>query len=154
MALNEKGKNRLRRVIRSTMIVVAVFLLLIALAIPVVNNAIALGVERELQETALPAQTSMVESISVSGRYTGKGIQYFGALLVKSGLSLEELADHYPDCVVERQLTSAVRVLGKTGDGEDKLTFQSSVEGSDYYVVYKWGSAPAWLQGILDMDAR
>ena len=154
MALNEKGKNRLRRVIRSTMIAVAVFLLLIALAIPVVNNAVALGIERELKETTLPAQTELVESISVAGRYTGKGMQYFGAVLIKSELSLEEIASHYPDYEVEYQLTAAIRVLGKTVDGEDRQTFNAALDGTDYYVVYKWGSVPAWLKGILDMDAR
>ena len=154
MALNEKGKNRLRRVIRSTMITVAVFLLLVALAIPVANNAVALGIERELKDTPLPAQTELVELISVAGRYTGKGMQYFGAVLIKSELTTEELVEHYSGYEVERQFTSAIRAVGKTGDGEDRLTFKASIEGTGYYVVYKWGSAPAWLKGILEMDVR
>lgn len=154
MALNEKGKNRLRRVIRTTMLVVAVFLLLISLAIPVANNAVALGIERELKEMTLPPQTELVESISASGRYTGKGMHYFGAILIKSELPIEELSGHFPGYTVEYQLTAAIRATGKSGDGEDNLSFKASVDGAGYYVVYRWGKAPAWLKGILDMDIR
>ena len=154
MALDEKRKNRLRQVIRSTMIVVAVFLLLISLAIPMANNGVALGVENDLKKMPLPEHTELVESISVAGRYTGKGVQYFGAVLVKSNLSMEEVAAHYPDCLVEYQMTPAIRAVGKDGDGKDRLSFKSPLEGNGYFIVYRWGSAPAWLQGILDMDAR
>lgn len=154
MALNEKGKNRLRRVIRTTMLVVAVFLLLIALVIPVANNAVALGVERELKAISLPPQTELVESVSAAGRYNGKDIQYFGAILLKSDLPIEELSTHYTECAVDYQLSAAIPAVGKTGDGEANLAFRTPVEGGGYYVVYRWGSAPAWLRGILDMDIR
>ncbi len=154
MALNEKRKNRLRQVIRSTMLVVAVFLLLIALVIPVANNAVALGVERELKDAALPPQTELVESISAAGRYTGQEMRYFGAVLLKSDLTLDEITAHYSNYTVEYQMDSAIRAVGKSGDGEDNLTFKTSLEGAGYYIVYRWGSAPAWLKGILDMDIR
>lgn len=154
MALNENGKNRLRLVIRITMWVVAVFLLLIALVIPIANNAVALGIENELKAQSMPAQTQMIESISVSGRYTDKDMQYFGAILIKSDLTIEEVSAHFPEYTVEYQLDSAIRAVGKTGDGEDNLSFTSAVENGKYYVVYRWGKAPAWLKGILNMDIR
>lgn len=153
MALNEKGKNRLRRVIRTTMVAVAVFLLLVALVIPVANNAVALGIERELQAIPVPSRTELVESISASGRYTDR-MQYFGAILLKSELPIEEIAAHYPECGVDYQLDTPILAAGKSGDGEAHLAFSTSVEGAGYYIVYRWGSAPAWLRGILEMDVR
>lgn len=42
MALNNKTKDKYRRVIRGMMIVLAVVLLVMGLAVPIVNNAVAI----------------------------------------------------------------------------------------------------------------
>ena len=151
MALGEKGKDRLRRVIRSTMIVVAVFLLVVALVIPVANNAVALGVENELKGQPLPPQTELVESTSLAGKLTGNGngMQYFGAILIRSDLTEEELSIHYPEYAVEAQKDAKISAV----DHAD-LAFNCSVSGEDYYIVYAWGSAPAALRFILNLDIR
>ena len=49
--------------------------------------------EKELCETPLPEKTELIESISRAGKLTGNGngMQYFGAILIRSDLSLEEL---------------------------------------------------------------
>lgn len=153
MALGEKGKDRLRRVIRSTMIAVAVFLLVVALVIPVGNNVVALGVENELKGQALPPQTELIESTSLAGKLTGNGngMQYFGAILVRSDLTEEELSEYYPECTVEAQTASTATVEAMNNVD---LAFYHDVTGEDYYVVYTWGSAPAALRFILNLDIR
>ena len=76
-------------------VLVAIFL--IAFAVPMSNNFCAYMVERELLETPLPEQTVVIESISRAGKLTGNGngMQYFGALLIQSELTLEQLEDFY-----------------------------------------------------------
>ena len=158
MALQERHKNRLRSWIRVTMVFIAVVLLLFAVVIPVVNNAIALGVENDLKNIPLPEKTELVESTSKAGKLVGNGngMQYFGAILIKSDLSPEELDAYYQefrtgqfDCLVEAQLSSDILPI----EGGD-LAFQHTEYGVGYYIVYTWGDAPDWLETWLDTDLR
>ena len=153
MALNDKQKNRFRHWIRVTMVFVAVLLLFFAVVVPVVNNAIALGVEKDLKKLPLPDKTELVESTSLAGKMVGNGngMQYLGAILIKSDLSLEELQAYYADYdgTVEPQLSAAVRVAVNK-----ELFFRHTGYGEGYYIVYRWGSRPAWVRDILDTDLR
>ncbi len=158
MALQERHKNRLRLWIRVAMVFVAVVLLLFAVGIPVANNAIALGVEKELKRIPLPASTELVESISKSGKLVGNGngVQYFGAILIKSDLSPEDLDAYYQtyrnasyDCVIAGQLDNRILAI-EHGD----LAFRHDEYGVGYYIVYTWGDAPDWAQDWLDTDLR
>lgn len=163
MALDTQRKNRLRYVIRVTMVAVAVLLLFFALGIPIANNAIALGIEKDLKAIPLPQHTQVVESTSVASKLTGNGngMQYFGAVLLKSDLSLDELYDHYRpyrqglhDCLIEPQSGSAIRPAGQALHGAAVPFFLDPVEGEGYYILYSWGNAPAWLRDLLDTDLR
>ena len=153
MALQERHKNRLRSWIRITMVFIAAVLLLFSVVIPFANNAIALGVENDLKSLPLPAQTELIESTSKAGKFvgSGNGVQYFGAILIKSDLTLDELQGYYADSdgVVEPQLSAVVRVAVNMD-----LSFRHEEYGVGYYIVYRWGSAPDWLQGWLDTDLR
>lgn len=158
MALQERHKNKLRLWIRVTMVFVAVVLLLFSVVIPVVNNAIALGVENDLKDLPLPENTELVESVSKAGKLVGNGngMQYFGAILIKSDLSLEELDAYYQeyrtgqfDCLISGQLDHNILAV-EHGD----LTFRHDEYGVGYYIVYTWGSAPDWLKAWLDTDLR
>jgi len=164
MALDTKYKNRLRHVIRVTMVAIAVLLLFFALGIPVMNNAVALGIENDLKKLPLPPQTEIVESTSVASKLTGNGngMQYFGAVLLSSELSADELYDHYRayrkglyDCLIEPQSGNTICPAGQElRSGSVDLSFRSSVEGEGYYILYSWGDAPAWLRELLNTDAR
>ena len=163
MALDTRNKARLRWVIRVTMVAIAVLLLFFALGIPIINNAIALGIEKDLKHIPLPADTVIVESTSVAAKLTGNGngMQYFGAVLLKSALSLEELYDHYrpyrqglSDCLVEPQTDAAIRPRGEYMHGARYLAFREPIEGEGYYILYSWGEAPSWLRELLDTDMR
>lgn len=70
-----------------------VLILAAFVSVPVYNNYCAYNVEKMLCETPLPEQTELIEAISKAGKLTGNGngMQYFGAILIKSELSLEEL---------------------------------------------------------------
>ena len=80
-------------------ILAAVVLIGGVISIPLINNHTAYKVEKELCETPLPEKTELIESISRAGKLTGNGngMQYFGAILIQSELSLKELDDYYSD---------------------------------------------------------
>ena len=63
------------------------------ISIPLINNHTAYKVEKPLCEIPLPEETELIESLSQAGKLTGNGngMQYFGAILIRSELSLEEL---------------------------------------------------------------
>lgn len=152
MALSEKQKNKARGWIRVTMVFVAVLLLFFSVVIPVINNAIALGIENDLKELPLPPNTALVESISTAGKLVGNGngMQYFGAVLIKSELPADELLAYYADhdCSLSPQASSNVAIV----DGE--LAYRHEEYNAGYYTVYRWGSAPDWLRDLLNTDIR
>lgn len=80
-------------------ILVAVVLIGGSLSIPLINNYTAYKVEKALCEIPLPEETELIESLSQAGKLTGNGngMQYFGAILIRSELSLEELDAYYSD---------------------------------------------------------
>ena len=158
MALQERHKNKLRLWIRVAMVFVAVVLLLFSVGIPIANNAIALGVENDLKSLPLPEKTELVESTSKASKMVGNGngMQYFGAILIKSDLLPEELDAYYQtyrvgsfDCIIAGQLSNDILAI-EHGD----LAFRHNEYGVGYYIVYTWGSAPNWLQDWLDTDLR
>lgn len=157
--MNNKMKEKYRKIIRGIMIILAALLLLIALVIPIVNNAIALGVERELKTLPLPADTRCVESISIAAKVSGNGngMQYYGALLLESELSLEKLQAHYAAYAGDRMNFAIVKPQeGQQLPGVDHpYTFTSVLEeGKAYYGVYGYDYSEKVLQGWLNMDIR
>lgn len=68
-------------------------------------------------------------------------MQYFGAILVKSDLPVDELAAYYRnfnddsgEYNVERQTDKKIRVIEHGG-----LSFKTDIHGDHYYIVYSWG---------------
>jgi len=162
MALSDHNKNRLRRVIRTSMITLAVFLLVIALVIPIANNAIALSEEKQLKDIPLPAGAKLISSASAAGDLTtvSNRMEYCGAILIQSDLSEEEVEAHYGqyrqqifDCIVEgapdaRELLSTLELESV------EPAFAADAVQDDWYLVYSWGQPPDWLYDILNMDSR
>lgn len=74
-------------------ILVAVVLTGGVISIPLINNHTAYEVEKALCEIPLPEETEWIESLLQTGKLmgNGNGMQYFGAILIRSELSLEEL---------------------------------------------------------------
>ena len=133
-------------------ILAAVVLIGGVISIPLINNHTAYKVEKELCETPLPEKTELIESISRAGKLTGNGngMQYFGAILVRSDLSLEELDAYYSDyrsneweCLVETQEGQSIEVIDHGG-----LQFSEEIKDSGYYIVYSWGDGNSLLKEI------
>lgn len=111
---------------------------------PLVNNATAKAVERELRSTPLPERTTCIDSLSKAGKLNGNGngMQYFGAMLVESELSLEALDEYYRtyrqgawDFLVQEQKTASIEQME-----HETLTFSSNLSPeASYYMIYSWG---------------
>ncbi len=159
MALNDKTKDKYRRAIRVIMVVLAVVLLVMGLAVPIANNAIAMGVAREMEALSLPADTSIIETASLAGRFNNPAgsVQYFGALLIKSDESIKELRAHYVGYNEDLRVT--YRVEPQRGQeitvlGEANLAFRKTVGEDGYYILYTIRTGGNALQWWLDMDVR
>ncbi len=120
----------------------AIFLFLLAAA-PMANDRAARKTADRLAALPLPDNTELIEAVHRAGKLVGNGngMQYFGAILIKSGLPLEELKEYYTkyaeaewDCIVENQTGADVKVIEHT-----ELAFQTNVAGENYYIVYSWG---------------
>lgn len=140
-------KKALGLIIRAlAFIIAAIVILIIGLCIsaPIINNRTAEQVSEELQSLPLPEKTELVEAQSSAGKLVGNGngMQYFGAILIKSELSLATLETYYAgyakeewECVVENQDDKTIRVI-EHGD----LSFETEINSGDFYIVYSWGS--------------
>lgn len=157
--MNNQTKDKYRRAIRGIMIVLAVVLLVMGLAVPIANNAVAMGVAREMEALSPPADTSIIEKTSLSGRLTNDvgSVQYFGALLIKSDRPIEELRAHYAE--YNEGLSVTYRVEPQSGQditvlGDVTLAFREEVGEEGYYIVYTVRTGNSALQWWLDMDVR
>ena len=135
-------------------ILVAAILIGGVISLPLINNHTAYKVEKALCEIPLPEETELIESLSQAGKLTGNGngMQYFGAILIRSELSLEELDAYYSDYrsneweyLVETQEGQPIEVIDHR-----TLQFTEEIKDSGYYIVYSWGSGDSLLQE-LDM---
>lgn len=131
-------------VILTVMVMVTCLIFFLAVS-PFVNDAYAKKTANELVELPLPKDTQYMESVYRAGKLVGcgNGMQYLGAILIKSELSLEELEEYYSsyaehdwECIVENQAGADIEWI----EHEGGLAFQTDVEGGDYYIVYSWGS--------------
>ena len=135
--------------------IIPIILLIVVFAgsVPFVNDFLAKNVENSLVEIALPENTQMVESISKAGKLVGNGngMQYFGAMLIKSEQILEELAAYYADVnaeiVVKVQTSQAIECLEHA-----QLSFTTEItEEENYYIVYLFGEG---LAPFSQLDIR
>lgn len=136
-------------------ILAAVALIGSVISIPLINNHTAYKVEMALCEIPLPEETELIESLSQAGKLTGNGngMQYFGAILIRSELSLEELDAYYSDYrsneweyLVGTQEGQSIEVIDR-----GTLQFTEEIKGSGYYIVYSWGSGKSLLE---ELDIR
>ncbi len=136
-------------------ILAAVVLIGSVISIPLINNHTAYKMEKALCEIPLPEETELIESLSQAGKLTGNGngMQYFGAILIKSELSLEELETYYSDYrsneweyFVEIQEGQSIKVIEHKA-----LQFSEEIEDSGYYIVYSCGSGNSLLK---ELDIR
>ena len=144
------------KIISIILSVIVILVLLFALSVPIVNNITAANVADDLEDIPLPENTELVESISAAGKFVGNGngMQYFGAVLIKTDLSLDELNSYYSDyrenefrLLVEKQESGEIAVIE-----HGSLVFESELSSTeDYYIVYSWGDG---IDLFADLDLR
>lgn len=129
--------------------------LFLLIGVPVVNDLTAIGVRNGLCALPLPDQTERLDAVAKAGKLVGNGngMQYFGAMLIKSDLSEQELIAYYRQysqnewsCQVERQTTKSIDMIELT-----TISFRISPDIGSFYRVYTWGSSRFILR---DWDLR
>lgn len=129
----------------------------LCVSVPVVNDLYAAGVADGLAAVPLPEGARLVEKTSAAGRFfgNGNGMQYFGALLLESERSPEEIGEYYsnrvPYCRAAQQHGSEITVME-----HGNARFKTSV-GDGNVIVYALGSArgfPMELFAELDLRGR
>ncbi|MBD5549654.1 MAG: hypothetical protein HDQ96_00520 [Lachnospiraceae bacterium] len=133
----------MKKIFGIIVLTVVTIILSVLMITPIINNNMAEKTADELVDLPLPNNTEFIESIYKAGKLVGNGngMQYFGAILIKSELSLDELKEYYLEfadnewkCIVENQTNTEVEIIEHTN-----LTFKTDIEGNDYYIVYSWG---------------
>ena len=116
----------------------------------------AKNVVKKIEDTPLPERTEYVESVYLAGKLVGNGngMQYFGAILIKSEQSLDELMKYYEDYnddnwqfFVEKQRDNIIQIIE-----HGNLSFKANINSdTDYYIVYSWGEGNSLFS---DLDIR
>lgn len=129
------------------LIIAVVALVLPVVSTPFINNYIAYSIKKDLVEVSLPDKTELIDDLSSAGKLTGNGngMQFFGAILIKSELTLEELNNFYSkyredewSYIVEKQVSNTIDFLS----GHLKFrALKADEELLNYYIVYTWGSS-------------
>ena len=118
-------------------------LLALIIGSPIKNNTEAKKVANAIKECALPERTELLDTVSAAGKLVGNGngMQYFGAILIKSELSLEELKNYYESTAhdklhfaVEKQETGTIDFIEHAD-----LSFDADCDYENTYIVYSWG---------------
>lgn len=145
-----------------------IILLIVIIALPIIsyvgivitNNYIADTIEKNLVSYELPANTELIDSISAAGKFTGNGngMQYMGAILVDSDLSLEELTEYYSSkfdyIKVNEQETVKL-------DSIQNVSFNADMDLGEksYYSIICWDDDRKetfgnFISELLDFDIR
>ena len=136
-----------------------VFNILLYAAVVVANNCIAWDIENDLRKIELPEQTEFVEAVSRAGKIygNGNGMQYFGAILVTSDLTEEELKEYYKsfnkDIEVERQEDEII--FSDNSYKFDKFdSDKTNYKISLWRYNYSYGETASFINYLLDTDIR
>lgn len=128
------------------------------ISIPFINNLTALKVAKEIERCPLPQSTIFCESVSAAGKLVGNGngMQFFGAILINSELSLNELEEYYSQYrkdewsfIVLPQTDKQILTIEHQTVYFNALASESDL--SNYFIVYSWGSSNFPLH---DLDLR
>lgn len=134
----------MKKILLGILAVALFFVCGLLIASPLVNDSVARKTASELSKIPVPENSEYIESVSRAGKLVGcgNGMQYFGAILVRSELSLETLQEYYSEfaeyeweCIVKPQRGSQIDVIE-----HGSLKFETEAGNEGYYIVYSWGS--------------
>lgn len=147
----------MKRIIKMIVFIVIILIFLISISIIVSNDNISKKVEKELKSIPLPSNSKLMDSISISGKLTGNGngMQYFGAILIKTQLNEEDLEKYYKeyrngkwDCLIKKQTSNEIDVIEH---GTYLFKNFDSKESLNYYMIYSWGNSE---NELFNLDIR
>lgn len=149
----------MKKILKIVVIILIILLVIfgIPLYIKISNDIIAKKVEIGLKTTKLPGNTEIVDSISIAGKLVGNGngMQYFGAILIKTELSELELNQHYKqyrnkklEYNIRKQTSEKIEVIEL---GSYKFKKFKEDEKEKYYIIYSWGNNK---NELLNLDIR
>ena len=137
------------------------FMILLSFSVMIANNLIADGVRRQLISAPLPEDTVIADAASRCGKLygCGNGMQYTGAILLKTGKSRQELEQYYqsrvsayckiitpdqcPECI-----RSAFQSFPESGNDPEHMIVSLTLDRET-------GNLPeTWAQSLLDLDLR
>ena len=146
------------------LIIILVFIMMPVLAyagITVANNRIAGSLEQDLLNYPLPPQTELLDSAAIAAKVAGNGngMQYIGALLVKSGLTEDELQEYYDACPSDADYAEVLPQETEYIFEYQNYRFDNWQAGEGVYRVALWSHSvsgcedTAW-EAILNCDIR
>ena len=148
-----------KNVFITLLIVIFILSVISYVGIVITNNYIADKIEKDLVSFKLPANTKLVDSVSVAAKLTGNGngMQYMGAILVHSDLSKEELKEYYSSefDYIEVNEQETVNL-----DFIKNVSFDADIKAGDkrYYSIICWDdnreSFGEFISELLDFDIR
>lgn len=152
-----RGDN-LKKTFKVILIIAVVGLFLTVVSIPFINNYIAYSIKKDLIRLSLPDKTEILDAVSSARKLVGNGngMQFFGAILIKSELNLDELNNFYSEYrenewsyIVEKQASNHIDFIDH-GDVTFKA-LNADEKLNNYYIVYTWGDSNYPLS---DLDLR
>ena len=142
------------------LLIVAIIIGALYCVIMVSNNRIAAGLRDRLLNCSLPEQTELLGAKSVAGKLTGagNGMQYRGALLVRSDLSKDELLAHYQTVLSDDGVFLFVDSLTSPESFTD-LLFSSDGKQENVYQIMLFrnmaaGTETSFWEALLNCDLR
>ena len=131
--------------------------------IHVVNNSIAQGLENQLLNCELPPHSELIDSASVAGKMldNGNGMQWFGFILIRSGMSEDMLLEWYNNhlCVEKNDMIYVIKQETPYIFEDKDYQFKSYTDGNSLYQIQLYrntpvGTEPSIWESILNFDLR
>lgn len=147
----------LKRILQSICIII-IIIIVAPILIYILNDRVANNTKKELLNVKLPNNTEIVDSISIAGKLTGNGngMQYLGAILVKTDLSEEELKKYYNQYkkdefsfLVEKQNSKKLKMIDNGSYWFEKY---NENDREKYFTIYSWGESKKEL--LTEFDLR
>ncbi len=148
----------LKRILQSICIIIIIIIIVAPILIYILNDRVANNTKKELLNVKLPNNTEIVDSISIAGKLTGNGngMQYLGAILVKTDLSEEELKKYYNQYkkdefsfLVEKQNSKKLKMIDNGSYWFEKY---NENDREKYFTIYSWGESKKEL--LTEFDLR
>lgn len=126
------------------LVVFAAVLIVPQMTVSNVNDAAARDVETRLLEAPLPDGAELIESMSPAGKLSGNGngIQYLGALLIRSDQTTSGLQASYDARNGTDELSVTVTGAGELSGLHRTPGFLGEPAAPGTVIVFAWGDGP------------